>query len=48
MCGVPPDSIVQIKDFVSLALLFAVIRRRRWKKLISETIKYELGSSSNM
>ena len=48
MCGVPLDSIVQVNNFVSLALFFSVIRRRRGKKLISETIKYELGSSSNM
>ena len=48
MCGVPPDSIVPVNNFVSFALFFAVIRRRRGKKLISETIKYELRSSSNM
>ena len=47
-CCVPPNFVVQINNFCSLALFSAVIHKRRRKKLISKTIKYKLDSSSKM
>ena len=47
-CCVPPDFVVQINNFFSLALFSAVIHKRRGKKLISETVKHKFDSSSKM
>ena len=45
-CCVLPGFVVELNNFFSLVLLFAVIHKRRGEKLISETIKYKLDSSS--
>ena len=45
---VPPDIVVRRNNFFSLVLFSAVTHKRRGKKLISETIKYKLDSSSKM
>ena len=45
---VPPDFVVQISNLFSLVLFSTVIHKRRRKKLISETVKYKLGSPSKM
>ena len=43
-----PDFVVQINNFFSLVLCFAVIHKRRGKELINKTIKYKLDSCSKM
>ena len=47
-CSVPPDFVVQTKNFFSLVLFSAIIQKRREKKLISKAIEYKLDSSSKM
>ena len=44
-CCAPPGFVIPIN---SLVLLAAVIHKRRWKKLISKTIKHNLDSSSKI
>ena len=44
-CCVPPDRVVQINNFFSLVLLFAVIHKM---KVISKIVRYMLESSSKM
>ena len=46
-CCVPPDFVVQVKNFFSFVLFSTVIHKRA-QKLISKTIKYKLDSSSKM
>ena len=43
-----PDYVFQVNNFFSLVLFSAVIHKIRGKKLINKTIKYRLGSFSNM
>ena len=47
-CCVPPDRVVQINNFFSLALLFPVIHKRKRMKVISKIVRYMLESSSKM
>ena len=47
-CWAQTDFVVQINNFFSLILCFAVIHKRRGKELINKTMKYNLDSCSKM